>query len=317
MDIPNSSKSNNVEQSVRDNLKLAVIAILTACFALSLGDALIKQQSASFVIWQIFVMRSVIAIPFLIYFVRIRRCALPIKPSHTGWTLLRSLILVLMWILYFAALPHIELAIAAAAYYTLPLFITLFAALFLGDKITFKGWLAVLLGFLGTLLLLQPQAEDFNAYSLLPIVSAICYAWAMLLTRSKCQNEKPTVLSLWLNISFVSVGALAMLLLKLWQPDAQTVALNPFLLGPWKSMWLDEWHMMGILAIAIVVGSIGAAIAYQKGPSSIIATFDFAYVGLAAIWGFVLFAEIPGPLASTGIIMIVSAGALATWKNSA
>ena len=214
---------------VRDNLKLAVVAILVACFALSLGDALIKQQSARFVIWQIFVMRSVIAIPFLIYFVRIHSCTVPIKPIQPGWTILRSLILVLMWIFYFAALPHIELAIAAAAYYTLPIFITLFAAIFLGEKITVKGWLAVLLGFTGTLLILQPQADDFNTYALLPLVSALCYASAMILTRSKCQREKPTVLSLWLNISFVGVGAFALLLLFLghnFQASSTTILIT-------------------------------------------------------------------------------------------
>lgn len=298
--------------TVRDNLKLAIFAILAACFALSLGDALIKQHSASFVIWQIFVMRSVIAIPFLIYFVRIYSCAVPIKPVQPGWTLLRSLILVLMWIFYFAALPHIELAIAAAAYYTLPIFITLFAAIFLGEKITAKGWLAVLLGFTGTLLILQPQADDFNTYALLPLVSALCYACAMILTRSKCQQEKATVLSLWLNISFVGVGALALLLLYLWAPGADLIATNPFLFGEWTAMWLEEWRVMAILAIAIVIGSIGAAMAYQNGPSSIIATFDFAYVGFAAIWGFVLFAEVPGLQVSSGIVLIVTAGVITT-----
>ena len=301
---------------VRDNLKLAVVAILAACFALSLGDALIKQQSARFAIWQIFVMRSVIAIPFLIYFVRIHSCTVPIKPIQPGWTILRSLILVLMWIFYFAALPHIELAIAAAAYYTLPIFITLFAAIFLGEKITAKGWVAVLVGFTGTLLILQPQADDFNTYALLPLVSALCYASAMILTRSKCQREKPTVLSLWLNISFVGVGAFALLLLKLWNPDADLIASNPFLFGAWTPMWLDEWRVMAILAIAIVIGSIGAAMAYQNGPSSTIATFDFAYVGFATIWGFVLFAEVPGAQVSIGIILIVTAGVIATRQKS-
>jgi drug/metabolite transporter (DMT)-like permease len=305
-----------VDLAKPDNLKLAVPAILIACLALSLGDALIKQQSAAFVIWQIFVMRSAIALPFLIYFVRITSCAVPIKPIQPGWTLLRSLILVLMWIFYFAALPHIELAIAAAAYYTLPIFITLFAAIFLGEKITARGWLAVLLGFSGSLLILQPQADDFNAYALLPLVSALCYACAMILTRSKCQHEKPTVLSLWLNISFVGVGAFALLLIKLWHPDADLIAVNPFLFGAWTPMWLDEWRVMAILASAIVIGSIGAAMAYQNGPSSIVATFDFAYVGFAVIWGFVLFAEVPGPQASIGIIMIVTAGTIATRQKS-
>jgi len=305
-----------VKLVLRDNLKLAIAAILVACFALSLGDALIKQQSAAFVIWQIFVMRSLIAIPLLIYLVRIYSCRDPIRPIRPAWTLLRSAILVLMWIFYFAALPHIELAIAAAAYYTLPIFITLFAAIFLGEKITIKGWLAVLLGFAGTLLILQPQAGDFNAHALLPLVSALCYATAMIITRSKCQQEKPTVLSLWLNIVFVGTGALVLLALYLWQPGSDLVAANPFLFGTWTPMWLDEWRIMAILASAIVVGSIGAAIAYQNGPSSIIATFDFAYVGFAAIWGFMLFAEVPGSQVTIGIVLIVIAGVTASWQKS-
>ena len=61
-----------MEIASRDNLKIAVSAVLVACFSLSLGDSLIKQQSATFVIWQIFLVRSAIAIPFLIYFVRFR-----------------------------------------------------------------------------------------------------------------------------------------------------------------------------------------------------------------------------------------------------
>ncbi len=307
---------STMDQSRQDNLKLAIAAILIACCALSLGDALIKQHSASFVIWQIFVMRSLIALPFLVYIVRIHSCELPIKPTHLAWTLLRSLILVLMWIFYFAALPHIELAIAAAAYYTLPIMIGLLGAVFLGEKVTRAGWLSLFIGFVGTLLILQPQADDFNAYALLPLVSAFFYAVAMILTRSKCQNEKPAVLSLWLNICFVGVGALALLLIKIWDPGENVIAVNPFLFGNWTPMWLDEWKTMAILSITIVIGSTGAAFAYQNGPPSIIASFDFAYVGLAVVWGFVLFTEVPGLLASSGIVLIVIAGIIASWRKS-
>jgi len=300
----------------RDNLTIAISAVLVACLSLSLGDSLIKQQSASFVIWQIFLVRSAIAIPFLIYFVRIRSCDVAIKPVQMGWTLLRSLILVCMWVFYFVALPHIELAVAAAAYYTLPLFIMLFAAIFLSETITARGWLAVVLGFIGTLLILQPQADDFNAYALLPVVAAICYACAMIMTRSKCRHEQPVVLSLWLNVSFVSVGALALLVLYICDLDAETQALNPFLLGEWTPMWLDEWRIMALLAIAFVVGSIGAAIAYQKGPPSIIAIYDYSYVAFAIVWGVLIFAEIPASLVTAGIVMIVAAGIVSIRQRS-
>jgi drug/metabolite transporter (DMT)-like permease len=301
-------------QENTDNIKLAVGAIVLAVFALALGDAVIKQSSVNFTLWQIFVVRSAIAIPFLIWFVRLRTCAAPIMPQRLFWTILRSLILVLMWIIYYISLPHVALSIAAAAYYTLPIFITLIAALFLGDRIGHRGWAAVTLGFAGVILILRPQADDFNSYALLPIGSAICYALAMILTRTKCRNEKPQVLSLWLNVSFVSVGLLMMLIIQLWEPSLESMAANPFLLGEWLPMWNNEWRIMALLAVAIIVGSIFAAIAYQSGPPAMIATFDFSYVAFATILGFMFFGEVPDLVTVIGMLLIVGGGIVAV-KN--
>ncbi len=298
-------------QPGNDNLRLAIPAILITAFALSLGDALIKQESSAFPLWQIFVMRSVIATPFLVYFIRIRTCAISIMPARFSWVALRSIILVGMWVAYYLALPRVQLSIAAASFYTLPLFITLFAALLIGDRVGPIGWMAILLGFVGTLLILQPQAGDFNAYALLPIVSAICYALAMIMTRSKCQNENPLVLSLWLNLTFIGVGVLAILIIQFLEPTLSSTEANPFLLGEWVPMWIDEWRAMTILAVAIIVGSVGAAIAYQSGPSSIIASFDFSYVAFAVVWGILLFGEVPDSITIVGILLIVCGGMLA------
>jgi len=76
-------------------------------------------------------------------------------------------------------------------------------------------------------------------------------------------------------------------------------------------MWIAEWRVMTILAAAIIVGSIGAAIAYQSGPSPIIATFDFSYVAFAVVWGILLFGEAPGFITIIGIVLIVGGGMLA------
>ena len=311
-----NARRKNLYTARPDNPHLAVIAILAACFALSLADALIEKQSASFVLWQIFVMRSVIAIPFLVYLARLQSCAVCLWPRHPGWTLLRSLALVSVWIFYFAALPHVEPATVAAAYYTLPLFITLFAGVFLAEPMRAAGGFALALGFIGTLLILNPRAEGFNAYALLPILAAICYAGAMILTRSKCRQENPVLLSLWLNLCFVAVGALGLLILHQWQPDADRVAVHPSLLGAWTPMWLDEWRIMAILAAAILVGSICAAYAYQNAKASVIAVFDFTHVAFAATWGLLLFAEVPAPMVAGGAVLIVAAGIIAMRQKS-
>ncbi len=308
-DAPSRQAPSSLGATGRDNVMLAVAVILVTNFALSLGDAAVKQISASFVLWQIFVLRSVITVPILIAILRIRFRAVPLAPRHIGWTALRSLLLTLMWVTYYAALVHLALGIAAATYYTLPIFITLFAALFLGDKIRPLGWAAIFLGFAGVLLILKPQAEGFNAYALLPLASAVCYALAMILTRSKCRDEHPLVLSLSLNVSFIVVGLLATMLLALAPATAPS-----FLAGAWSPMGTMEWLAMAMLGVAIIIGSVGSAIAYQVGPPGTVAAFDFAYVGFAALWGILFFGEVLDGVTIGGMALIVVAGILAVRR---
>lgn len=289
-----------------DNIPLAVGVIVLTVLALSLGDALIKLTSGNFVIWQIFVIRSLIAIPVLLLALAVVAPAGLRVPGDLGWVGLRSLMLVAMWICYYLSLPKLTLSAAAAAYYTLPIFITLFSALFIGDRISPKGWIAVFAGFLGVVLILRPGADDFNAYAILPLVSAMLYAGAMILTRSKCRDHNPLVLSLALNVAFVIAGALAASLILLL-PDTLR---QGFLFAPWAAMGRGEWLSMGLMAVAILIGSIGAAIAYQNGPPAVIGAFDFAYIGFAALWGLIFFAEVPDMISTLGMALIVGAGIL-------
>ena len=289
-----------------DNLPLAVCVIVLTVLALSFGDALIKLRSGDFVIWQIFVIRSLIAIPLLVVFMRATDKKSLAIPDALLWTTVRSILLVAMWLSYYIALPHISLSVAAAAYYTLPVFITLFATIFTGDKAGRHVWIAVALGFTGVLLILRPDTEDFNLYALLPILSAILYALAMILTGTRCREVHPLMLSLALNIAFVVTGSVAAFCINSLFNESR----DGFLLAPWTSMSSSEWLTMGLLAIIILTGSIGAAIAYQNGPPSVIGVFDFGYVGFAVLWSILLFNQYPDAVSVAGIALIVAAGIL-------
>jgi drug/metabolite transporter (DMT)-like permease len=287
-----------------DNIPLAVGVIVLTALVLSLGDALVKTVSGSFVIWQIFLIRSLIVIPILFLLLALKSAERPHLPDAIGWVILRSLMLVGMWVCYYLSLPNLALSAAAAAFYTLPIFIALFSALFIGDRISRIGWIAVFAGFLGVLLILRPKAGDFNVYAILPLVSAMLYAGAMVLTRARCRKQHPLVLSLALNIGFAIVGAVAAAIILLL-PD---ITRHGFLLAHWAPMGQPEWFSMALLAAAILIGSIGTAIAYQNGPPVMIGAFDFAYVGFAVIWGIIFFAEVPDATSTLGILLIVGAG---------
>lgn len=283
--------------------------ILATNLALSLGDAAIKYISAGFVLWQIFVLRSLIALPVLLLILRLRYPAMRLWPRHAGWVALRSLLLTAMWVFYYAALPHLALGVAAAVYYTLPIFIALFAALFIGDRISVSGWIAILLGFVGVVLILKPDAQGFNFFALLPLAAAICYALAMVLTRTRCREEHPLVLSLGLNVSFVVVGLLATLLV-----GVTAAGQEAFLGGSWMAMGSADWLTMALLAVATLIGSVGAAVAYQAGPPATVAAFDFAYVGFATLWGLLIFGDVLDVVTLGGVALIVASGVLAVRR---
>ncbi|MEM7426392.1 MAG: DMT family transporter [Pseudomonadota bacterium] len=301
----------------QDNIRLAVASIVIAVFSLSLGDALIKATSASFPLWQIFVLRSALCLPVLLVVLRFRYPGVSVLPVSAGWTALRSVMLMSMWVAYYAALPNVELSIAAAVYYTLPLFITLLSAALTGDPVGKTGWFAIALGFAGVLLILRPDAGEFNAFALLPLVSAVLYACAMVLTRIKLREENPYTLSLALNVTFVATGLVAAAILQVWSPGPEAVAANSFMLGTWTALGSKEWLAVVIMAAAVLIGSVLSAIAYQSGPSSLVSTFDFSYLAFAALWGALFFAEIPDLPAGVGIAMIAAAGIVAVRRSAA
>ncbi len=303
--------ANSSDIKAVDNVRLGVATIVGTVLALSLGDALIKALGGGggMGIWQLFFVRSLLAFPVLLVGALLIFGAERLTPRSIPWIAVRSILLALMWIAYYLSLPLLPLAVAAAAYYTLPLFIVAFAAVFAGEAVGRMQWAGVVLGFLGILLVLRPGGDAFQWAALLPILAAVLYAAAMILTRTKCLNEHPASLALGLNAIFIVFGATGLAVGALLELD--TVG---FLTTSWVVMSPDEWRNIAILAALILVASIGTAVAYQSAPASTVGTFDFAYVGFALIWGAVFFDERPDAVAVAGIALIVVAGVLAVRR---
>ena len=283
---------------------LAITAVVMSVLALSLGDAVIKATGYSLPLWQMYVLRSGLALPVLvvIYLLREKKPLLSIL-----WISLRSALLVLMWLCYYSALPAMPLSLAAAAYYTAPVFIIILSAIINKKCPSVGAFASIVLGFGGVVLILRPDATAFPIVTLLPVLAAVLYAMAMLLTSVKCKQEDPITLVIALNIAFIVCG----LALGIGSGDPDS-----FLFGSWVPV---DWKLIGILAVlscAIVAGGVGAAVAYQHGPPTTIAAFDYSYLIFGLIWGIVFFSESPSWISIIGIGLIFIAGLLALYSSS-
>ncbi|MEE8297278.1 MAG: DMT family transporter, partial [Hyphomicrobium sp.] len=231
-------------------------------------------------------------------------------PKAAGWAYLRAALLVLMWIAYYASLPLLSLSVAAVALYTSPLLIALLSARLIGEPVGPRRWIALLIGFVGVLTILQPGTGSFSWFTLLPILGAVFYALAMILTRSKCLDETPLTLALALNVSLLAAGLVMTGVLWVLDLTPKAASTYPFALGPWAGLGVREWGVVSLLGVLIAVYSAGVAKAYQSAAPSIVGTFDYAYLVFAALWGFVIFAETPDAATLIGMILIAASGFL-------
>lgn len=281
-------------------LSRGVMTILATVFAMALADAVVKWSSAGLPLWQIWVLRSVLVIPVLAVLARKALC-----PIGLGWVLLRSALLALMYLGIYAAIPFLDLTVIAAALYTGPLFIVALSALLLKEPVTPRHWLAIFCGFLGVLIIIRPMSAGFSPWALLPVGAAVLYAAAAVLTRARCREVRPATMALWLNLTFLLIrsGASAVI-----GAGVLSAFDYPFLFGHWQQMRPADWQMIILLALLMVGIGLGLARAYQSPRPQVIATFDYAYLIFAALWGYVLFDERPDIWTIAGMLLIAAAG---------
>ncbi len=301
-------------QARPDQTAQGVVIILASVLTMAFADAVVKLVSANITVWQVFAARSAVAIPIIIAV--LLATGVGLRPRSPKWALVRSVLLLLTWLAFYAALPVLSLSVAAVAVYTNPIMIALLSAVLIGEPVTGRQWGGVLLGFLGVIAILKPGTDAFSWFTLLPLLGAAFYALAMVLTRSKCRDEAPLTLALALHTSFLVAGLIATGLLALIGLGTDTKAAFPFLLGDWALMGVREWGLMALLGALSAAYFVGVARAYQIAAPPIIATFDYAYLVSAAMWGFVFFSETPDLLTIAGMILITAAGLLVAARSS-
>lgn len=280
-------------------LPKGVPSILIAVQAMALADALVKLWVSDMSIWQIWLLRTPLVLPLLVISARGR-----LWPAASGWALVRALLLVLMYLVNYPALALLDMGLVGAVYYVAPLFILILSTLVLGRRIRLELWLAMATGFLGIVFIVRPFGVAFSPLYLLSVVSALCYASAAVLTQARLRDYDPAVLGFWANIGFLGAAALGLVL----APRLSFGIDLPLLFAPWHPMTAADWGVIAGLALLMLVISVFAARAYQGPRPEIVATFDYAYLIFAILWGYLIFSEVPDIWALAGIALIAAGG---------
>ena len=215
---------------------------------------------------------------------------------------------------FFTALAVMPLADATALFFVAPLFITLLSVPFLGETVGLRRIGAVLVGFLGVLVMLGPGAEMGQGLPsrwvlLLPVVAAFGYACMQILTRKLRVTAKASAMSVYIQGMFLLVGAAFFLVAGDGRFAAgQSNESLIFLLRAW--VWPapeDVWLFATLGAMSAIVG-YSLSQAYRLGDAATIAPYEYAALPLAVMWGYFIFGTLPGVTTGLGIALIVGSG---------
>lgn len=254
------------------------------------NDALVKFISQSLPAGQLIMIRGVIACVLILAVARALR--VPVRAAHLRdrWVLLRASLEAIGSIFYLYALFHIPLPNASAINLSSPLFIAVLAMIFYKERVDAARWLAIAVGFGGVLLVIQPRANDFNAFALLTLAGTVMYSGRDLLTRRIPKGIDALVVTLSTSM-LVTLLAGAILLLQGWQP-----------------MSARQFGLLALAAVFLASGYYFIIQASRQGDFSVVA--PFRYVGLlgALLLGYLVWGDVPNALAWAGIALLVAAG---------
>lgn len=273
----------------REN-RLGIVMMIAAMTCFILNDALVKYASQSMASAQLIFVRGLLAMGWILVVGRLAGAA--IRPAHVAQprVMARAAVDALATFAYLLALFRMPIGTATAIIMTAPLFITLFAVVFLRERVRLDRWLALFAGFAGVLLLVRPAGGAFDAFALLCLLGSLLHATRDVLTRRIASNVSSLSVTLSTGIAVVLLAG------------AGTVAQG------WRSFGLGEFALLLGASLFLASGYYLMILSTRTGELSAVAPFRYSALLVALVVGWVVWGDLPDVLGWVGIAMLLAAG---------
>ncbi len=282
----------------QDRPLLGIILMLGFCVLAPMGDAFAKIIGKTVPLGVLllarFAMQAILLLPLIIAGKRVWR--LSRRNVRLAW--IRTLLHIAGIGAMFSALRYLPLADAVAIAFVMPFIMLVLGHYVLGEEIGIRRIIACAVGFVGTLLVIQPAFNSVGWPALLPLVVAIVFSCFVIVTRQMAKQTDPIGLQAVNGLMAVSV-LLPVLLLS---QSSGIAALELRLPAPSEYLMLIAIGVIGTLAHLLMTWSL------RYAPSATLAPMQYLEIPFATFIGWLVFSELPNTLASFGIAITISAG---------
>ncbi len=274
-----------------------IVLMCAAVLCFTVMDALIKHLAGRYPTLQLVFARNVFALIPVIYPLmkdggfKLLRTRRPV--GHA----LRAVFGLISMCCFFYAYGQLELATVIAIGFSAPLFMTALSVPMLGEPVGWRRWTAVLVGFVGVLIMTRPGVGMLEATALIAVLGAFLYALVVVVIRKLGATEHPATIVLYFTFTSAMVSGAAM----------------PFL---WVTPTLGDWPFLIGIGLLGGVAQLTMTRAFMQAPVAVIAPFEYSSMLWAVTLGYFFWGEVPDRWVWVGTAIVVGSGLYILYRET-
>ena len=300
--------------SLDNNIK-AIFLIIFGMFIFSIQDTLIKLISDSINIYLIYIIRSIVGLIVIFIFSYLFKIKLIFKTHYPFITILRVSGFFLGFSLYYFSLSKISLPEAVTLFFASPFFVTIFSKLIIGETIGIYRLTAILIGFFGVYLVLDPNFNNFNIYSLFPIFCAFFYALTVVIQKKTSDKDSlfTQIIHTYLSAIFFSI-IIYFFVNNLTFTSYQLYEFK-FILMKWNIPNLYFFSILITIGFTGVIGFLSLFGAYRIGSPSAISPYEYTLIIWSILFGYFIWNDYLTLKGFFGLILILIASFFTLYRE--
>jgi len=293
---------------MKNNNPKGIILILIGMLIFSIQDSIMKYIYNSTSLYEVYIIRTLVSFLIIIIFLKFLKKPIVFKTHYPFLTFCRIILFFFGFSSFYISLTIMPLAMATALFFVSPFLITIFAKIFLKDQVGPRRWLAVIVGFFGVYIILNPNFDNFNYLNLTPILCAFCYALSMIIIKKTSDKDDVYQQMFQFYIGALIISGIFYLFIGDGQYNTIDNPAAQFIFREWFSNLEFSLIYMIVLGFTASAAFLLVFSAYRIASPAVVSPFEYSILIWSSLSGWFFFDEVPGLRTIFGMFLIVVGG---------
>ncbi len=294
--------------SKKNNNPRGIILILIAMMVFSVQDGIMKHIFNFVSLYEVYLIRTLVSFGLILMFLKIKKEKIVFKSQYPLLTFCRVILFFFGFSSFYISLTVLPLGFATALFFVTPFLITIFAHFFLKEEIGIRRWSAVVVGFIGVYITLNPDFNNFNYLSLLPILCAFCYSLSMIIIKKTSEKDSVYTQTFTFYFGAIIFSTIFYFLIGDGQYNTSDHPASQFIFREWFVDLESSILFMATTGLTATVAFLLLFTAYSIASPAVVSPFEYSILLWSPLIGWIYFNEIPSLNTVIGILIIVSSG---------